>query len=662
MILRELFDLAQREQLLGENPDYEVKPVAWLVEVSEDGRLLAIHDTRTEVPVPGKKKGRLVAKAFLVPREKAVTREDRAFFLFGKSEYVFGIDVNTKLPPEKRRSPQKLQQRFRLFREKVRECVEKTGDEAVRAVSKMLESVASGEIAVRLPGADVPTSATETLVATLPADVAANDLFAFLYAPDIDRLVTDRLAVRSFWEQIRASSCEEALANTSGKSCRCLISGERISGDIPNVPLLKKLPGGTPSGVAIVSFNATAFESYGWVSNANAPIARNAAEASMTALSRLVDPAFPDPNNTSQTLPKWNIRLSDDTVVCYWAKTADGDAFSTILDSILEGDPETVGNIFRSIWYGKPPERHSTSPFYGLTLSGTQGRAIIRDWFETTVENAEKNLSQHFLDLANTRLAPPPKNKPDEPILQLNLLLESIADPSNRRQAGIPAALAARFVNAAFSGSLYPRSIQSRAIRRYRMEIGKESDEKNGWFVKRWNDARTALIKAEWNRRCRMMRNTQKEVLSSMDPTNIAPGYLLGQLMAVLEKIQQEASSGNATVTEKFFSGASARPRSVFVRLLKNCRYHIRKAKDDPKNVGIVILLERLVDEIVSNFDPKKNGFPAFLELDQQGLFILGFHHMRKWLWMSADDRAVWNAAHPDAPGAYLWTKKSNSN
>lgn len=143
-----------------------------------------------------------------------------------------------------------------------------------------------------------------------------------------------------------------------------------------------------------------------------------------------------------------------------------------------------------------------------------------------------------------------------------------------------------------------------------------------------------------------------------MDPTNMAPGYLLGQLMAVLEKIQQEASSGNATVTDKFFSGASARPRSVFVQLLKNCRYHIRKAKDDPKNVGIVILLERLVDEIVSNFDPKKNGFPAFLELDQQGLFILGFHHMRKWLWMSADDRVAWNAAHPDAPGAYFVDKE----
>jgi len=47
-----------------------------------------------------------------------------------------------------------------------------------------------------------------------------------------------------------------------------------------------------------------------------------------------------------------------------------------------------------------------------------------------------------------------------------------------------------------------------------------------------------------------------------MDPTNLSEGYTLGGLMAVLERIQQVAISNvNASVVDRFFSGASATPR-----------------------------------------------------------------------------------------------------
>jgi CRISPR-associated protein Csd1 len=141
-----------------------------------------------------------------------------------------------------------------------------------------------------------------------------------------------------------------------------------------------------------------------------------------------------------------------------------------------------------------------------------------------------------------------------------------------------------------------------------------------------------------------------------MDATNTSPGYVLGRLMAVLERAQQEAlGNPNASVVDRFFSGASATPKAVFVRLLKNARHHVRKAKDDPEKGGMVFRLERLIDDLADRFDPKHNGFPSHLDLEQQGLFVLGYHQMRKWLWMTREERAAWEQANPDAPRAYLW-------
>ena len=54
---------------------------------------------------------------------------------------------------------------------------------------------------------------------------------------------------------------------------KCLITGEPCVPGVLHVPL-KWLPNASTSGVPLVSFNASAFESYGWSGNENAPVAR----------------------------------------------------------------------------------------------------------------------------------------------------------------------------------------------------------------------------------------------------------------------------------------------------------------------------------------------------------------------------------------------------
>jgi CRISPR-associated protein Csd1 len=225
------------------------------------------------------------------------------------------------------------------------------------------------------------------------------------------------------------------------------------------------------------------------------------------------------------------------------------------------------------------------------------------------------------------------------PHFPLRVLLEALAPLGKGDE--VPTPLIAPLVNAALRGGPYPFSLLQRAVQRMRAEIGQTD-----WAALQRRDARAALIKGVLNRRrARFPHSSCKEVTEAMDPTNTNPGYLLGRLMAVIERIQQEALGDiNASVIDRFFSGASAAPRSVFLRLLKNARNHVRKGKDTPKSAGTVAWLDKQLDQLADPFDPNQGGFPARLSLQDQGLFILGYHHQRHWLWMSKEQRTEWEA------------------
>jgi CRISPR-associated protein Csd1 len=610
MILRALYDLANRDELVAD-PDFTLTPVAWLVIVDAGGRILPIRDNRFTPDPIGKKKAKPQAKPMRIPRPSGRTSADKAFFLVDKAEYVFGLDPAAAGGGG--RDADKLARRAALFRNEVAACAAATGDEGVCAVLAALDAVASG-------GGEV----------TLPVDCAPNDLFGFVYAPDVDRLVHERPAVAAFWRSQRATD-----EPPSALRFQCLITGEP-TGTPGNFPKVKRLPGGQSAGVPLVSFNANAFESYGLSGNENAPVSRAAAEAAATALERLLHPAFPDPrpDHMGETLRRRHLRLSEDTVVCYWASGHEADPLLDVFQALIDDpDPAQVGEMYAGLWRGRMVTPDA-GRFYALTLTGAQGRAIVRDWFETSVAEVEANLACHFADLEVVRNTPPPRGRELPPALPLRALLGALA-PFGRRDA-IPAPLASAFVAAALRGTPYPLSLLLRAVERMRAEIGKDD-----WADLERRDARAALIKAVLERRRRSNPDTTyPEVTAAMDPTNREPGYLLGRLLAVIERLQQAALGDvNASIVDRYFGAASATPRAVFTRLLRNARHHARKAKDEPSTAGTARWLDTMIDEIAAPFDPKSNGFPAYLDLEQQGLFMLGYHHQRHRLWMKKADR-----------------------
>lgn len=600
MILQALYELAEREDLVGD-PDFEWKPVAWLVRVGAGGRFLGITGTHTIPPEQeGKKKPRPVAKTLLVPYQPGRSgSKPPAQFFVDNAKYVFGMGT-----PDKPVKPEEGRERSEFFREKIRACAEATGDEAARALLALLQGVAEGTVQVELPEACTP-----------------NEQFAFVYADDdVERLVHERPAIRDYWKSVCAPKPPE------GKPAfRCLVTGKPVA-EPGLFPLIKKAPGGTSSGVSLVGFNNAAFASYNLNGNQNAPISREAALACATALNRLLHPAYPDPHRPGESLPRRNVPLSADTVVCFWAVADEAQDFVNNFAPIVEANPDEVRQTYHSIWKGKLPEDLDPSAFYALTLTGTQGRAIIRDWFESTVREVAENLTGYFRDLSIVRNTPKPRKHDLPPQLPLSVLLRSLALRGDSKE--IPAHLATRMTRSALAGSPYPLGLYHRALERMRAEIGDDT-----WAGLERRDARAALVKAV------LIRNFNKEATPQMDPQNHEPGYLLGRLLAVIERTQQAAMQGvNATVIDRYFSGASATPAAVFPRLLKNMRHHVRKLKDGD-HAGLVRWLESMADEIMEPLSPDR-AFPAHLPLDQQGLFVLGYHHQRHALWQKRNKTA----------------------
>ncbi|MBM4040655.1 MAG: type I-C CRISPR-associated protein Cas8c/Csd1 [Planctomycetes bacterium] len=618
MILQALYKLAEDEHLI-DDLDYQLTPVAWLVRVADGGVLLPpIQSNHIEAKGTGAKGvPKLEGMRRRVPT-RAPSRSGTkppAEFLVDNPLYVFGTSVDEKYGKDV------ASQRASDFREKVRRCWQQTGDQGVKAVLDFLDAVAADPQAVDLP---------------LTPKVRSNDLFAFVYAPDRDMLVSDRPLVEQYWREVRRSS----LPSGAG-TFRCLVTGAPCI-PVEKHPKLKHVPQkGGAGDLALVPLGSPSdsFESYGWIKNDNAPVSPCASEACARALNRLLDPAPRDPANPQLVLPRRNLRLSADTVVCYWAADKRSDDFLSCFGALLDANPDEVKALYQSVWRGIPPTLEDPSAFYALTLSGAQGRATVRDWFESTVQTVAGNLAQHFADLSIVRNTPKPKGRDHPPHFRLRDLLESLAPPAEHRSEGVPAPLAAELVRAALHKTPYPFSLLQRAVLRFRAEIAKQTDEKEWWSVLDRNDARVALIKAVINRSKRVLArlpNSYEEVKQDMDPTNANPGYLLGRLMAVVERMQQlTLPDVGSTVVDRFFSGASASPAAAFPRLLKNMRHHASKAKDDDKKRGTARWLDGQADDILT----KLPSFPPYLSLEQQGFFVLGYHQQRHWLWMSKEDR-----------------------
>ena len=398
-----------------------------------------------------------------------------------------------------------------------------------------------------------------------------------------DGLVCERPVIRAL----------DGHAAAGGTSTICLASGD------PAVPArlhpsIKGVRGAQSSGASLVSFNLDAFTSHGWVQGANAPVGEHVAQAYGSALNHL--------------LARDNRRrlVEGETTFVFWAarKTVIEDEFARLMGAAeFESDGTLVRQTLRAVRDGVAPALDDPTEFNILGLAPNAARLAVRFWYHGSVKDMARRILGHFDRLAIDGLAddgPPPS------LWRLLGAASPGGDPK-RLQDQLRGKLAAGLMEAIVKGNPYPATLLARAVDRCRAE-------------QTVTTIRAALVKA-------MLASQGKEATVSLDPDDLDPGYRLGRLFAVLESIQRTAQKNiNTTIRDRYFGAAMTSPRAVFVQLMALKNAHLKKLRRDKQGLGR--WFESLIDQILDAL-PAAGGYPAHLSLDQQGRFILGYHHQR---------------------------------
>jgi len=538
---------------------YSEQPVRYIIELDGEGGLLSPELTDTADPAsPSTRRG----KRRLTP-SVARTVAVRPFVLTDKADYVLGY-------AEEGGKPERIAQCHAAYLELLRRCAGCTGEPAVAAVLRFLAHAPLPKL--RLPEGFDPGA-----------------LIAFR----VDGVIpTDLPAVQAFWAD------ENEQAQSSAPTITCMICGVQR-------PVLERLelkvkgvPGGQTAGTSIVSFNAEAFESYGLRASLNAPTCASCGERFTIAVNHLL------------ASEAHSLRLNNVAYVFWTREPVEDLPFGPLLG---QADPEQVKALLESVFKGKEGGARSfegkENRFYATALSGSGGRAVVREWIDTSVREAREHVARWFLlqrlvDATGTELGRPLA------LRQLAYATVRTGDRANPPAVNVSRAL----LRTALTGNPLPAELLYEAVRRNRAE-------------QRVTRPRAALIKMVL---LSQQLQFEEDEMTQLNPDHPSAAYHCGRLLAVLEQAQRAAIPGvNATIVDRFYGAASSAPCSVLPTLLRGARAHLDKLERD--RPGAYIALERRLDGIVARIPE----LPATLSLADQGRFALGYYHQR------AADRAA---------------------
>lgn len=386
-------------------------------------------------------------------------------------------------------------------------------------------------------------------------------------------------------------------AGPAQAAMQCLVTG---LGSQPIARLhskIKGVKGGQPIGTSIVSFNASAYESYGrrGEQGLNAPIGEYAAFAYTTALNQLLS----GPHR----------KALGNTTVVYWAQTGE-DAYPSIFSMTAmpeEGDEERLAGVMEKHAQGLPLEGNLNldTPFYVLGLSPNAGRLSVRFFWPSTFGESLHNLAEHYHRLDIQRPAFEKRHYLSPYWLLRETVSAKATDPTPSPL------LEGALLRSIFTGVPYPAMLAQSILTRIRAE-------------RDINWRKAAILKA-WLMHNGHQNKQYQEVLGvSLNKESKNKAYVLGRLFAVLEKAQEDANPGiNATIKDRYFASACAAPGTVYPILLKLSNYHIAKSAYGRRST-------EQIGELMNLLELENDPFPMRLSLSDQAIFVLGYYHERQ--------------------------------
>ncbi len=594
MILQALVDYYERKRAIDPGAvapaGWEYREIAFFIDVGADGSAVLV-DRRS----PERRRG----EPLLVPAAQIRSGNDawkHPNLLWEHMGFVFGWQKRKPDgSPDPADNPDKVAKQHRAFRDRLSALAAHHPDSVgLQAIQRFYETTAFAELQ--------------------PADVRE----ALRGGQGFNLTFRLRGAVEPVChEQWVAKECAlEQPSDEPGNAVAggaCLVTGKvgAIARLHPKISFVTQKP--SPL-VAANTNEAPAYGSYGKAQALNAPVSTEAASQYTLALNALLGRGSPN-----------KVQIGDATTAI-WADRED--AVEADLVGLFDDDPDAHVNAVKQRLEGARSGSRGADDtalrFFVLGMAPNASRIAVRFWFHETFERLGPRILQHFDDLRIVR-----QSDRDAATPALYWLLRSIAPQGKANN--IPPRLAGEWMRAILEGNPYPPALLNAAVNRCRAEQASDGFGGNVPYL------RAAILKACINREHRRRHGLPQEfqfIREELDVNQTDPGYRLGRLFAVLERIQSAAQPGiNATIRDRYYGAASSTPGAVFPTLMRLKNAHLKKLAP-----GLESFFEKLVGEICGSLEqPALDEFPRQLNLHAQGLFALGYYHQRQSLYARKD-------------------------
>lgn len=566
MILQALVAYYNKLAARGEisKPGWAKAKISWAIELGDDGSVLGILPLKVESP-DGKKQ---IPREILLPAPVKKTSGERSNFLWENAEYLLGVQT--------KEDGGKTAKRFVTAKELHDSLLADVHTPVAEAIKAYFAACDPAAIASMLPDGCMD-------------ELRKDANLTFLYQ---NRFPGEFPELCAAWD---AHYGGEKI----GETFVDVVTGEVVVPEATH-PSIKNVQDAQPSGAALVSFNAEAFESFGRKQNLNAPMGKETAFAYTSALNSL-------------TGDKDHRQHIGDMTVVYFAEDAEP-VYQDVMDLCFAGSDDRVTDaelhsILQNIAAGKQTDfaGKTLSPddrFYLLGISPNASRLSVRCFRQSSFGDVISRIKQHYDDIAIVT-----DNRSKWVDIPLWALLRETVNPNANDKTPAPQ-MAGDTLRAVLTGGRYPETLYRRTLLRIRAE----HDITRG---------KAAIVKGY------LLRNTkhrkdyayikEASTMALNEASNYTP-YVLGRLFSTLEAVQSAANPGiNTTIKDKYFNSACATPAAVFPILLKLANSHLKKLGG-----GLAVNYSKQIGALVARLE---TAFPKTLSLEEQGAFILGYYH-----------------------------------
>ena len=515
-----------------------------------------------------------IGRVYLVKKHVSRSSAAVANYLYDNSAYVLGYSDKD--------DSEKNQLYFNTFVEKVQSILDRMPDNS--DIRTLMNFYAQGREAIH----------SEVEQDPLWEDIKNNlskkySVFSFRIEGDL----------RILAEKKELMQTNEGTKNDNSRGL-CMVTG--VQGELVDTTTATMIQGSQATAKLVAFQVNSGYDSYGKEKCGNAPISHEAEFAYTTAL------------NTMLRRDSRNKFTVGNRTFVFWASSnvkAAEQAEESLFDLLgyseeKKDNPnakiEQVRKVFTAIYSGSL----STSledRFYILGLAPNSARIAVVYWSETPLRDFAGKILRHFddMEIIDTR-------KDRKPYMGIKDILSAVTLGGKQSEAtpNLPESI----IKSIFLGTPYPYTLLSACIRRIRAESG----DGNAARI-----TRIAIIKAFLNRQ--NVNDKRMEIM--LDKRNTNQGYLCGRLFAVLDRIQEDAN-GISSIRERYMNAASSTPSSVFATILNLSSHHLENLSNEGKKVFYEKLKQEIIDKISSD------GFPAHLDLQDQGRFFVGYYHQRQ--------------------------------